>query len=64
MKTSVNDPLRIAQVSSPGTSGAIGLTLCPDKKDREAGVDPRQGLVSGRRPLRLPTFPSLSGQIA
>jgi protein-tyrosine phosphatase len=39
MKTSVNDPLRIGQVSCPGTSGAIGLTLCPGKKDRERGWD-------------------------
>jgi hypothetical protein len=37
MKTSLNDPLRIAEVSSPSAPGVIGLTLCPGKKDRESG---------------------------
>jgi ADP-ribosyl-[dinitrogen reductase] hydrolase len=37
MKTSLNDPLRIAEVSSTGVPGAIGLTLCPGKKDRGSG---------------------------
>jgi hypothetical protein len=39
MKTSHNDPLRIAEVSPRGASGVIGLTLCPGKKDRERGWD-------------------------
>jgi ADP-ribosyl-[dinitrogen reductase] hydrolase len=37
MKTSLNDPLRIAEVSSSGASGLIGLILCPGKKDRGRG---------------------------
>jgi hypothetical protein len=37
MKTSVTDPLRIAAVSPPDMSGAIGLTLCPGKKDASRG---------------------------
>jgi ADP-ribosyl-[dinitrogen reductase] hydrolase len=39
MKTNLNDPLRIAEVSPPGMAGVIGLTLCPGKKDRDAGWD-------------------------
>jgi ADP-ribosyl-[dinitrogen reductase] hydrolase len=39
MKTSINDPLRIAAVSPPGSAGVIGLTLCPGKKDRARGWD-------------------------
>ena len=39
MKSSVSDPLRIAQVSPPGAPGVIGLTLCPGKKDRARGWD-------------------------
>jgi ADP-ribosyl-[dinitrogen reductase] hydrolase len=37
MKTSFTDPLRTAEVSPPGAAGVIGLTLCPGKKDRDAG---------------------------
>jgi ADP-ribosyl-[dinitrogen reductase] hydrolase len=33
MKTSVSDPLRIAEISPFGASGLIGVTLCPGKKD-------------------------------
>jgi hypothetical protein len=33
MKTSLSDPLVIAQVSPVGAAGVIGLTLCPGKKD-------------------------------
>jgi hypothetical protein len=39
MKTSVNDPLRIAEVSLPDIQGVIGLTLCPGKRDRGRGWD-------------------------
>src|SRR5665213_2553301 len=39
MKTSLNDPLRIAQVSPPGIPGVIGLTLCPGKNDPDSGWD-------------------------
>jgi ADP-ribosyl-[dinitrogen reductase] hydrolase len=39
MKTSINDPLRIAAVSPPGSTGVIGLTLCPGKKDSARGWD-------------------------
>jgi hypothetical protein len=39
MKTSLNDPLKIAEVSPPGVPGVIGLTLCPGKKDRDRGWD-------------------------
>jgi ADP-ribosyl-[dinitrogen reductase] hydrolase len=39
MKTSLNDPLRIAQVSPPDVGGVIGLTLCPGKKDEDDGWD-------------------------
>jgi protein-tyrosine phosphatase len=37
MRTSLTDPLQIAVVSAPGVPGAIGLTLCPGKKDRAGG---------------------------
>ncbi|HVH77488.1 MAG TPA: cyclin-dependent kinase inhibitor 3 family protein [Stellaceae bacterium] len=37
MRTSLTDPLRIAVVSAPGIPGAIGLTLCPGKKDQAGG---------------------------
>jgi predicted protein tyrosine phosphatase len=39
MRTSRSDPLQIAVVSVPGISGAIGITLCPGKKDRAGGWD-------------------------
>jgi ADP-ribosyl-[dinitrogen reductase] hydrolase len=39
MKTSLNDPLQIAEVSPPEAPGVIGLTLCPGKKDRTRGWD-------------------------
>lgn len=39
MKTSVSDPLQISVVSPPGVQGAIGLTLCPGKKDPTGGWD-------------------------
>jgi len=39
MKTSLNSPLRVAEVRSPGAAGAIGLTLCPGKKDEDDGWD-------------------------
>src|ERR1700680_3011361 len=39
MKTSLNDPLRIAEVSPSGAAGIIGLTQCPGKKDLDAGWD-------------------------
>jgi ADP-ribosyl-[dinitrogen reductase] hydrolase len=37
MRTSLTDPLQIAVVFAPGVAGAIGLTLCPGKKDRAGG---------------------------
>jgi ADP-ribosyl-[dinitrogen reductase] hydrolase len=39
MRTSLTDPLEIAVVSAPGVPGAIGLTLCPGKKDRASDWD-------------------------
>jgi ADP-ribosyl-[dinitrogen reductase] hydrolase len=39
MKSSLSDPLRIAEVSSAGGLGVIGLTSCPGKKDRARGWD-------------------------
>ena len=39
MRTSRSDPLQIAVVSAPGISGAIGITLCPGKKDRAGDWD-------------------------
>jgi ADP-ribosyl-[dinitrogen reductase] hydrolase len=39
VKTSVSDPLRIAEVSPVGAPGVIGLTLCPGKKDPAGGWD-------------------------
>jgi ADP-ribosyl-[dinitrogen reductase] hydrolase len=39
MKTSLTDPLRIAEISPSGATGVIGLTLCPGKKDQDAGWD-------------------------
>ena len=36
VRTSTTHPLQIATVSVPGTSGAVGLTLCPGKKDTAA----------------------------
>jgi ADP-ribosyl-[dinitrogen reductase] hydrolase len=33
IRTSVTDPLPIADVPVPGTAGVIGLTYCPGKKD-------------------------------
>jgi hypothetical protein len=33
MKTSLTDPLRIAAVSPPDTTGVIGRSLSPGKKD-------------------------------
>jgi hypothetical protein len=37
MRTSRNDPLRIAEVSLPGQRGVIVITLCPGKKDPPRG---------------------------
>jgi ADP-ribosyl-[dinitrogen reductase] hydrolase len=39
MRTSLTDPLKIAEVSSPGQRGLIGITLCPGKKDLPRGWD-------------------------
>jgi ADP-ribosyl-[dinitrogen reductase] hydrolase len=39
MKSSLTDPLWIAEVSPFGAPGVIGLTLCPGKKDRHGGWD-------------------------
>ena len=39
MKTSLNDPLRIAAVSPPDIPGAIGISLCPGKKDPRRNWD-------------------------
>jgi ADP-ribosyl-[dinitrogen reductase] hydrolase len=39
MKTSLTDPLRIAEVSPSAGAAVIGLTLCPGKKDHDAGWD-------------------------
>jgi ADP-ribosyl-[dinitrogen reductase] hydrolase len=39
MKSSLSDPLWIAEVSPLGTAGVIGLTLCPGKKDPAGGWD-------------------------
>jgi len=39
MKTSLNDPLHIASVSPPGIRGAIGISLCPGKKDTSRNWD-------------------------
>ena len=39
MRTSLSDPLQIAVVSAPGIQRAIGLTLCPGKKDPAGGWD-------------------------
>jgi ADP-ribosyl-[dinitrogen reductase] hydrolase len=39
MKSSLSDPLVIAQVSPVGTAGVIGLTLCPGQKDPARGWD-------------------------
>lgn len=35
-RTSKTHPLQVATVAVPGTKGAIGLTLCPGKKDQAA----------------------------
>jgi ADP-ribosyl-[dinitrogen reductase] hydrolase len=37
MRTSLSDPLEIAAVLAPGSSGTIGLTLCPGKQDGSGG---------------------------
>ncbi len=37
-RTSQTDPLRIGEVSVPKAGGAIGLTLCPGKKDPAAAT--------------------------
>jgi ADP-ribosyl-[dinitrogen reductase] hydrolase len=39
MRTSLTDPLQIAVVSALGVPGAVGLTLCPGKKDWAGGWD-------------------------
>ena len=39
MKSSLSDPLWIAEVSPSGAPGVIGLTLCPGKKDRAHAWD-------------------------
>jgi hypothetical protein len=36
MKSSLSDPLWIAEVSPLGTAGVIGLTLCPGKKGSDS----------------------------
>jgi ADP-ribosyl-[dinitrogen reductase] hydrolase len=38
-KTSLSDPLHIASVSAPDIAGAIGITLCPGKKDPSRNWD-------------------------
>lgn len=35
-RTSKSHPLRIAAIDVPGTTGKIGLTLCPGKKDKRS----------------------------
>ncbi|MGP6157163.1 MAG: cyclin-dependent kinase inhibitor 3 family protein [Vulcanimicrobiaceae bacterium] len=37
-RTSVSDPLRIAEIASPAGGGLIGVTLCPGKKDAHAAT--------------------------
>lgn len=31
-RTSINDPLRVAELSVPGLAGTLGMTICPGKK--------------------------------
>lgn len=35
-RTSITHPLQIAEVTAPAASGAIGVTFCPGKKQRDA----------------------------
>lgn len=35
-RTSITYPLQIAEVTAPAASGAIGVTFCPGKKQRDA----------------------------
>ena len=37
IQTSSTSPLRIDAVSVPGTTGLIGMTFCPGKKDLDLG---------------------------
>ena len=37
IRTSSTSPLRIDAVSVPGTTGLIGMTFCPGKKDLDVG---------------------------
>ena len=37
VQTSITSPLRIDTVPVPGTTGLIGMTFCPGKKDLELG---------------------------
>lgn len=36
VRTSKTDPLRVATIEVPGATGAIGLTICPGKKDQNS----------------------------
>jgi len=38
-RTSFSDPIRIAELHPPGTTGTLGVTFCPGKKDAAAGWD-------------------------
>ena len=37
IRTSSTSPLRIDAVPAPGTTGLIGMTFCPGKKDLDQG---------------------------
>lgn len=39
MRTSITDPIRIAEVRAPQCGGVIGVTFCPGKKDSLAEWD-------------------------
>lgn len=39
MRTSVSDPIRIAEVKAPSCGGTVGITFCPGKKDALAEWD-------------------------
>jgi len=51
--TSEKEPLRIDEVPVPGTSGCIGMTLCPGQKDPYAAFGPwNRDLVTDLQAIR------------
>ena len=55
VRTSLTDPLKIAEVDAPGAKGTVGITFCPGKKQADAMTG------DGTATLALTLMPSRTG---